>query len=108
MLSQEAIINHLNKYIARNDKHLMQSTGIYDKNDNPIYEGDIVVCIEEKFNKNNKVIEVFKGYLEWSDNEITYYLVNNSTKVKFQPAKYIDIEVIGNIYEHPKLMKELV
>ena len=30
VLKQEAIINHLNKYIARNDKHLMQFTGLFD------------------------------------------------------------------------------
>ena len=31
ILNQESIINHLNKYIAKNDKHLMRYTGLKDK-----------------------------------------------------------------------------
>ena len=84
---------------AFNEKHedidceVMQSTGLEDKNRVEIYEGDIV------------------SYILWLDGEKRKTIVANVSVDKFRFAVnediYGDIEVIGNIYENPELVKEL-
>lgn len=72
---------------------LMQFTGLLDKNKKEIYEGDIVEM---------------KGY-HFSKFEVKVHLVR-FTDTGFFELWYFDddpeIEIIGNIYENPELMKE--
>lgn len=93
------------------DEHcgeLMQYTGLKDKNGKEIYEGDIIKNIR-------KTYEVF-----WNDEKTGYYLkIIESDYVLNKGLHFpiwqwvinfvlFDVEVIGNIYENPELIKEVV
>jgi len=77
---------------------IQQFTGLLDKNNKDIYEGDILKCI---------------GHDGWFDSIGYYY--NMEVKFKLIPsgdsdiAGYIHIpqnrEIIGNIFENPELLK---
>ncbi|GIM60522.1 hypothetical protein CAPN008_05720 [Capnocytophaga canis] len=70
------------------DVILMQFTGLYDKNSKEIYEGDVIPI----FGKNHAV--KFKyGMFRINDREMRRYIHS------------IPLEVIGNVYENPELVK---
>jgi len=83
---------------------LMQFTGLKDKNGKEIYEGDIIQCLysclptEKKHTKEIMVVEWdkencrFNWFLSYSEGKLSGAIKN--------------IEVIGNIYENPELLKE--
>lgn len=87
--------------IQRDGIEVMQFTGIKDKNDVEIYEGDIV---------NGS----FTGSLPKRNQSITgtvcfdqgVFFLNNNTGI--QALRLFDqgIEVIGNIYENPELLEK--
>ena len=81
------------EWIVNNDLHLMQSTGLKDKNGKEIFEGDVVKC-----NGLLGTIESFKAM--WICSFVKY---NNYQKVGFFAQ---EIEVVGNIYENPELLEE--
>jgi len=68
---------------------LMQYTGLKDKQDKKIWEGDIVKI-------NNRI-----GYVLW-DKEGSWYISDNGLITQFDTTF---IEIIGNIYENPELIK---
>ncbi len=77
---------------------LMQYTGLKDKNNKEIYEGDIVKL------RANHGIGVIKYYDEWGAFVVEY--------VKSKPLAVLgmnyykeDIEILGNIYENSELLK---
>lgn len=78
------------------DIELMQYTGLKDKNNKEIYEGDIV-----KLRANHR-IGVIKYYDEWGAFVIEY--------IKPRPLAVLgnyykeNIEILGNIYENPELL----
>lgn len=75
---------------------LMQYTGLKDKNNKEIYEGDIVKL------RANHGIGVIKYYDEWGAFVIEY--------IKPRPLAVLgnyykeNIEILGNIYENPELL----
>ena len=89
----------------KDDKTIvMQSTGLFDKNGNEIFEGDIV-----KFSDCDD--DVYVTPVVWDKNYACFgvsfsgkypvsfdYLEEFYTKLK-------DVEVIGNIYENPELLE---
>ncbi len=96
VLNQEAIINHLNKYIARNDKHLMQFTGLFDKQGVEIYEGDIVKfkvrIIGDRYEEENLSVIYKNGC----------FIIKNTHILS---DWYMYCKVIGNIYQNPELLE---
>lgn len=83
------------------DTVVMQSSGLKDKNDNDIFEGDIVKCTVDNWSNGEKFEQVDKVVYE--DCMFTF-----SDGFKYDcsithPA-YLNKEVIGNIYENPELI----
>jgi len=82
------------RYIFHNAKDLF--TGLNDKNGKEIYEGDIVES------------SVMLGVVVWQD-DCMKFIVNDTRRSGFlnfiATANINGAEVIGNIYENPKLLK---
>ena len=86
-----------NEWISNNDLHLMQSTGIKDKNGKEIFEGDVVKMAKNVYS------------------EPTYYEVvrHRGGAYRLESKQYgcelwlrhTDCEIAGNIYENPELLE---
>lgn len=84
------------EWIVNNDIHLMQSTGIFDRNEKEIFEGDI---LGTKDGLLNGVVEYRSDLGMWTNSLIRY---NNFERL-CSIAR--DREIIGNIYENPELLE---
>lgn len=102
--SKKLTCNYLKGWTI-DDKYLMQSTGLKDKNDKKIFEGDIIT--------NGKDVMCMKRH-----NTLGFY-VEQKGEVEFiadcaileefeEDAKEIadSLEIIGNIYENPELLED--
>mgnify|MGYP000958221632 FL=1 len=113
------------EWIVNNDIHLMQSTGILDKNNQEIFEGDVL-----KFNDEwNEYCH--EGYVDGSVEGVNYVeVVRSEACFEFGKTKYPDsslfilmedehlnfkdfiksedfeFEIIGNIYENSELLED--
>ena len=79
-----------------NDVELMQYTGLHDKKEVEIYEGDIVKVQIGKFNKKER----FKtnGEVRFDEEKLQFML-------GYVPlSEVVKPEVIGNIYENKELL----
>lgn len=80
------------------DVKLMQSTGLKDKNDKEIFEGDIVKMSKDVYSEPT-YYEVVRHYggayrLESKQHGCELWL------------RHTDCEVVGNIYENPELLED--
>ncbi|TAA68425.1 hypothetical protein D2908_00120 [Streptococcus sp. LQJ-218] len=92
-------------WIVNNDIHLMQSTGLKDKNGKEIFEGDVISTYTD-----NLVIK--------RDNLLGFYVEVGEKRNYFAETvdiEYLDlfakdfgvaVEVLGNIYENRELLEE--
>lgn len=95
-----------------NDIELLQFTGLKDKNNKEIYEGDILRTVNH-FDINNKPVYLhhkvvydmeraaFNAINLSNDNDL---LTTNGNCFLYVALKSALIEVIGNIYETPELI----
>lgn len=86
---------------------IMQYTGLKDKNGVEIYEGDILKYPYVRSSSVNYTIEI--GVIEWSDEYCGFIIdeVQNIGGFCGIESKHMnELEVIGNIYENPGLLKE--
>ena len=82
-----------------------QSTGLKDKNQNDIYQGDI---LQYQYLDNNNFYEA-TGEVIWTTGIDCYNNMFAGWEVTFgQKTKYINknCEVIGNIFENPELLDD--
>lgn len=98
-------------FFLKEEVELMQYTGLKDKNGKEIYEGDIV-----KFKHRDITIMASVKYGEWQESKcdeydcshygyyINYKWDNYCENTGFDLYEKI-VEVVGNIYENPELLK---
>lgn len=95
MLYDFTILNQ--PHIPNEENILMQYTGLKDKNGQEIYEGDVV-------RKRNIL-----GVVIWANEyqSLGFYLKSNENLYNVIAPYYSwDLEIIGNIYEHPELLSK--
>lgn len=84
------------------EKYLMQSTGLFDKNGNEIFEGDIV--------KYEVGQSTYTEEVAYDKNLAGFGVKDAKANVVFtfgditEDISLIFLEVIGNIYENPELL----
>ncbi len=84
---------------------LMQYTGLKDKNGKEIYEGDIVGFARNKFAGEILPLNPFKGfYIKWKKGCARIRYTEDGTE-PIWGNHTISLEIIGNIYENPELLK---
>lgn len=83
-----------------NDIELMEYTGLKDKNNKEIYEGDIVKL------RANHGIGVVKYYDEWGAFVVEYIKPRQLAVLGMNYYKE-DIEILGNIYQNLELYEEV-
>lgn len=90
-------------YYDFDDIVLMQSTGMRDKNDREIFEGDIVKVTDgdERTNFPDGGIGTICG----SDEIFMWYIDGQVHNGLFDISQEYYIEVIGNIYENQELLE---
>lgn len=87
---------------------LMQYTGLHDKNEKEIYEGDIVLYEdwEMAYEGGGNDSFINKGIVEYCEDNCCFNVTERQT-VDLADVSYKDnedLEVIGNIYDNPALL----
>ena len=83
------------------DLILMQCTGLKDKNNTLIFEGDIIY---KKGTKNHKGEKMYSEVI-W-DQMYAEFNISDDNGMHRMPSNSNNIEIIGNIYENPELLED--
>lgn len=93
------MISGVEDFYAYDEFELMQSTGLKDKNDKEIYDGDIVrFTLTDGF---DYVVDE-EGVVSYKLG--AFYVVNGLDEFLISEIYANEIEVVGNIYENPELV----
>jgi hypothetical protein len=84
-----------------NDIEVMQYTGLKDKNGKEIYEGDILSYGQYSDNSGPCL-----HIVRWDTGDAGFVTHEIAFQKQDFPLDTYNAEVIGNIYENPKLLKE--
>lgn len=84
-------------WIVNNDIHLMQSTGLKDKNGKEVFEGDIVKMAKDVYSKPT--------YYEVVRHRGGAYRLESKQHGCELWLRHTDCEVVGNIYENRELLE---
>ncbi len=83
----------------------VQFTGLLDKSGKEIYEGDIAKITQKPFTNDFEQTEI--GVMRYVENEARFaFSLNDSLFLSGQQqGQIVRVEIIGNIYENPELLK---
>ena len=81
-------------FMSFDEIELMQSTGLFDKNNKEIFEGDVVSIDTDEFDL------LFVKYESG-----IYWLMDDEECVEHLSDYYKYVSIVGNIYENPKLLE---
>ena len=81
-------------YVFVNHLVIMQSTGLFDKNNKEIFEGDVVSIDTDEFDL------LFVKYEAG-----IYWLMDGEECVEHLSDYYKYVSIVGNIYENPQLLE---
>ena len=93
---QDSDIGMINHLLNRKEYIFMQYTGLKDKKGVKIFEGDIITVL---------MVEGYEQFVAgWSD-EYNGFRFTDNDGTDWNITSQNDIEVIGNIYDNPELLK---
>lgn len=97
---KEPYVNAASNIWHIDTKTVGQYTGLNDKNGNKIFEGDIVDFLDRSDGDGYGVVRYDENETEF---EFEYDNIYRSLGRYYNPK---EIEVVGNIYDNPELLKE--
>ena len=97
-----SIVN-IGQFKEFNEHTIQWYTGLNDKNDNLIFEGDIV-----QYNQNSSY-DNMNFIAKWSDDKLGFIFQSNSGEQLVNQTPHLNrfkhLEVVGNIFENSELLK---
>jgi uncharacterized phage protein (TIGR01671 family) len=79
-------------------------TGLNDKNNKPIYEGDIVKY-KTWTGSHDGITEEHQTQVQFKDGAYYPRYINDECEDSWYSFKVYDLEVVGNVFENPELLK---